>query len=350
MNRKKTEKTKILYPFVFSDYGYENEIIVQRIKKQPDAIVVINKQGPLSELFDKAGISYFILPLKKMITPRTFYPVVLWRLVSSSLSLFRFVREVGPFKALFFHDLTTALCWSGTTKMGRIPYIVSMSKLEAFSKYATIVLSDASFLLCPCPFIKESTPGRFHQKMFVVPFVPSFKNILPAEIRRSKKRSFKDKNNKSIEQTFVIMTDALHNDDRVVRFASVLELETGQKTGLLHTDDYKTGKELSVALAGCHLFLGVKSFNLDPFALFAAMRAEVPVFSVRQGLYMDVISDGESGVFFKDDTNMTENAVQTAEFFKNVTAVDTLKKTAAEQVEIIYQKTLDFMKKLYDSI
>lgn len=343
MNRKKTEKTKILYPFVFSDYGYENEIIVQRIKKQPDAIVVINKQGPLSELFDKAGISYFILPLKKVITPRTFYPAVLWRLVSSSLSLFRFVREVGPFKALFFHDLTTALCWSGTTKMGRIPYIVSMSKLEAFSKYATIVLSDASFLLCPCPFIKESTPGRFHKKMFVVPFVPSSKNTLSADAKRAK-------NDKPAERNFVIMTDGGQNDENPARFASSFEKETGRKVEMLYVDNYKTGKELAVALAGCHLFLGVKSFNLDPFALFAAMRAEVPVFSVRQGLYMDVISDGESGVFFKDDTNMTQNAVQTAEFFKNVTAVDTLKKTAAEQVEIIYQKTLDFMKKLYDSI
>lgn len=342
------ENAKILYPFTQSDYGFANEAIASRIKKQPNAVVVLARKGPLSDALDAARVSYFILPMKFSLTPRTFYLTVLFKLMTRSLPLFRFIRETGPFKAVFFHDLTSALCWSGPLKMARIPYIVSMSKLESFSKYATIVLSDAAFLLCPCPFIKEATPGRFQNKMFVVPFVPSARFFKVEEVRRVKKRLLKEKG--VTTDAVVIMTDAREDDGAAERFLKAFKDVFSRAAVFARLSDYQTADELSAALSACDFYAGFKPFAWDPAPLFAAMRANVPVLAVRKGLYMDVIEDGINGVFFESDDDAAQQAADAAALLNDADKTKALKSSAAAQAEMIYKKTLDFMKELYDSV
>lgn len=341
------ENVKVLYPFTQSDYGFANEAIAARLKKQPDAVVVLTQKGRLSDALDAAHVSYFILPLQFTLTPQTFYLTALFKLMTGSLPLFRFVREAGPFKAAFFHDLTSALCWSGPLKMARIPYIVSMSKLENFSKYATITLSDSAFLLCPCPFIKEATPGRFHDKMFVVPFVPPARFFKDEEIRRAKKRLLKE--NRAAPDAALIMTDA-PREQSLDGFSSAFEKASGRKTAFARVSDFETADALIAALTACDFYAGFKPFAWDPVPLFAAMRAQTPVLTVRKGLYMDVIENGVNGVFFDSDDDADAQAAQAAALLNDADGVKALRASAADWTDTIYKKTLDFMKELYDSV
>lgn len=155
----------VLYPFFEEAYSDSTEDTVETIKnlaKQGivNPLIVVNKTGKISKLLKKARLSYEEENLAKTVEPNDFYFKALFKLMMSTLPLFRYFRT-HKVDVVHCFDLLPLLTWSNVAKMNRIPYIYSVSKVEEkYSHYATLMIQDARKLICISEAIKEQLPPR----------------------------------------------------------------------------------------------------------------------------------------------------------------------------------------------
>ena len=341
---------RILYPFSEETFSPLTSAAIQVMKRTPDREIVVNKKGRTTDAFDKAGLRYAILRSDTLVTPKDFCPVALARLFCVSLPQFVFMRQFDrPVDFVHFFDLTTAMTWWGTTHMFKTPYVLTVGTMEKFSKMASMTLKDARYLLASTPFVKETTPALLQRKMYVVPALSGSFALKESAARRErsaflKKRGFK-------EGDVLCATDAPADDSSVKDFCDALKRQTGKNVCVcaFKGNGALPFSEWTEVVSACSFFIGFDDCSANAVGFFAALGAEIPVFCVRRGIYLDVAAENENAVFV-DVGDAGKQAAFVDGFLNDEGRKKALTEAARRSYDALRKKTVDFMKEMYDSV
>lgn len=340
---KQNEKI-ILFPLTEEAFNETTPAMIETIKKTPNRVVVVNKKGKITNLLEKRGISYTFLASDTVVTSRMFWLTAVFKLLGGSLPQFIFIRQLeNPVDFVYFSDLISAMSWSGTTRMFRLTYIISLSQMERFSKYATIILKDARFLLAPTPFVKETTPEEYQRKIYVTPTLPRVSFFSDKERQKFLKKKFPKQNQK--ETTLFMATDVDNQNTALIRFKEEFEERSGKKIVVLAKNESEWFEQISC----CDFFAGFDDCTVSAVYLWGAMSANIPVFTVQRGTYVSLIQENENGLFLTPE-NVEEQVKTVNDFLQNVEKRKEFKENQKRWYEILKKKTVDFIEKMYDSV
>lgn len=307
-----TDPVTVLYPFIEEAFSCETADAVDEIKKiaaggDVEPVVIVNRHGRTTDLLRKARLPYYELKAIHLISPGDFYPIALYRLIFSSLPLFLFIKG-RKIDAMHFYGIRPALLWTGAARMFRIPYVISLSHIEKYAKYASLTLADASRLTCPSEMILERLPNKYRFRAEVVPpavsvpFIPEKQ----AEKRRRQwlaERRLSEKSllmaaetNQSADDLFII-GEKLASDLKVpVVFITKTE---GEPVSVGRVTVFPAARDdFDEALPLCRFFLGLDGRRTTASETMKAMLAGVPAAALDEAVYPEIIQNGKTGLLF----------------------------------------------------
>ena len=181
-------KLTILYPFIEDGYNKHTESFIEEIlwiqkSRRVDTLITVDRKGRSSDLLRKAGLSYEEIPFSKPVGTKDFYFTALFKLMRSSLPLFFYVRS-HKVNVVHCPDLISLLCWGNTAKMNRVRFIVSLQDAEKFSHYTSLMLVDASRLVCRTEDVRNKIPARFSVSSLLSPLGQNIPENLNKESMR----------------------------------------------------------------------------------------------------------------------------------------------------------------------
>ena len=348
----------VLYPFIEDAFCETTAGAVAEIKRlaaarTADPLIVVDKRGRISDLLKKEGLPFTELPMKRPVHPRTFFISVFFRLFSSSLPLFVFLKQ-NPVALVHFHDLTSALTWASAIKMYRIPYIVSLPAYEKTSRYGVITLKDAGAVACPSQTIKDVMRPWLRERVKIVPTavrVPFINEKQAVKMRRDFL-----KNEKLSETDLIFAAETGDNKQPLAETARKISETTGKKTVVFAAKSkepfqdsrlrFVEDGELEDILPFCHAFLAMKPLCQNSPLSYRAMLSGLSVFAPAEGVYPEFILENETG-FLMRTFDPEEQAAFIAQKAGDPSLLSETGARAKESMELMFKNTESLWKNLY---
>lgn len=343
----------VLYPFIEEAFSETTEGALTEIKRlaaarAADPIIIVNRHGRITELLKKEKLSFFELGVKRLVTPQDFYLKALFRLFSSSMPLFVFLRT-HPIKAVHFHDTASALVWASAVKMYRIPYIISVQTPERYAKYASLTLKDAARLTCPTQTVKDFLPPRLRDRFKIMPTAANVSFVNEKQSAKLKKEFFKTE--KLPEKALVLAAETGENKEKIELFADRLAERTAKRVLIFANGSGENSErvrfaELDDVLPFCTAFLGMKTMCMNSPSSYRAMSSGLPVFAAAEGAYPEFILENETG-FLMRTFNPVEQADFVAEKLSDESLIAETGRKAQESMAVMFKNTEIYWENLY---
>ncbi len=306
------DSVTVLYPFIEEAFSPETADAVDEIRKIAaeggvEPVVVVNRHGRTTEFLRKARLPYYELKAIHLISPGDFYPAALYRLIFSSLPLFLFVKG-QKIDAMHFYGIMPALLWTGAARMFRIPYIISLSHIENYAKYASLTLADASRLTCPSEMIMERLPNKYRFRAEVVPPAVSVPFVPEKQVEKRRRQWLTEQRLPEKALLMAAETDQSADDLFIIGEKLAADLKApvvfvtgteGEPVTVGRVTVFPAARDgFDEALPLCRLFLGLDGRRTTASGAMKAMLAGVPAAAVDQAVYPEIIEDGKTGILF----------------------------------------------------
>ena len=166
-------KLTILYPFIesgFNEYtpSFIEEIAWIKRSRKVDVLITVDQEGKISRLLKQAGLAHEEVAFSYPVGVKDFYLSALFKLIRSALPLFFYFRS-NKIDIMHCPDLISLLCWGNPARMNRVRFIVSVDRVEKFSHYTSLMLTDASKIICQNEDVRLKMPSRFSASALMAP-------------------------------------------------------------------------------------------------------------------------------------------------------------------------------------
>lgn len=343
----------VLYPFIEEAFSEATEGALTEIKRlsaarAADPMIIVNGHGRITDLLKREKLPFFELGIKRLVSPQTFYLKALFRLFSSSMPLFVFLRT-HAIKAVHFHDMLSALSWASAVKMYRIPYIVSVQKPERYSRYACLTLKDAARLTCPSQTVKDFLPSLLRERFKIMPTAADAPFINEKQAAKLKKEFLKKE--KLPDDTVILAAETGESKENLEIFAERLAERTSKRIIIFANGSGEDTERIRFTELGdvfplCRAFLGMRPMCMNSPASYRAMLSGLPVFAAAEGVYPEFILENETG-FLMRTFNPDEQAGFVAEKLSDENLIVEAGRKAKESMTVMFKNTEQSWEKLY---
>lgn len=345
----------VLYPFIEEAFCEETEGAVTEICKlgrsgTVNPMFIVNRHGRITDLFKRERVSFFELGIKRLVGANDFYLKTLFRLFSSSMPLFIFLRT-HQIDAVHFHDVSSALSWASAVKMYRIPFIVSLQTPEKYSRYSLLTLKDAARLTCPTQTVKDFLPSSIRDRVKIMPTMESVPFVNEKQALKIRKDFFKKE--RLDEDTVILAAETGENLSHIEQFARALSEKTGHKVLIFinrageNTENLRfVEKDFSDIFPLCRAFAGLKPMCMNSAASYRAMLSGLPVFALAEGAYPEFIFENETG-FLMRTFKPEEQAEIVVQKLADAEQMSKTGKQAKESMNIMFKNTESLWKSMF---